>query len=49
MIVLTNAENETRYKIKIKIKGFAELLVPKFTNKEFKSHFRLNRSSIKVA
>eukprot|EP00102_Acyrthosiphon_pisum_P018794 XP_016656004.1 PREDICTED: putative nuclease HARBI1 [Acyrthosiphon pisum] len=48
MILLTNAENENNYKIKIKIEDFAELLVPKFTNKEFKSHFRVNRSSIEV-
>ncbi|CAI6344350.1 unnamed protein product [Macrosiphum euphorbiae] len=48
MILLTNAENENNYKIKIKIEDFAELLVPNFTNKEFKSHFRVNRSSIEV-
>jgi len=48
MILLTNTENENNYKIKIKIEDFAELLIPKFTNKEFKSHFRVNRSSIEV-
>jgi len=42
MIFLCNAESE------IKIEGFSELLIPKFTDKEFKSHFRLNRNSIKV-
>lgn len=48
MILLSNAENENKHIIKIKIEGFAELLIPKFTDKEFKSHFLLNRSSIKV-
>ncbi|XP_025407236.1 protein ANTAGONIST OF LIKE HETEROCHROMATIN PROTEIN 1-like [Sipha flava] len=33
---------------KTKIKMFAELMVPKFTEKEFKSHFRLNRGSVEV-
>lgn len=27
---------------------FAELMVPKFSDKEFKSHFRLDRRSIEV-
>lgn len=48
MIILTNEENENNYIIKIKIGGFAELLITKFTNKEFKFHFRLDRCSIKV-
>jgi len=33
---------------KTKIKMFAEFMVPKFTDKEFKSHFRLNRGSVEV-
>lgn len=39
--------NKENY-IKKKILDFAELLLPKFTDIEFKSHFRLNRSSIQV-
>lgn len=43
MILLTYGEN---YKIKIKIEGYAWLFIPKFTNKEFKFNFCLNRSSL---
>lgn len=34
--------------IKVKINCFAELLVPKFTGRDFKSHFSLNRNIVKV-
>lgn len=41
-----------KYKVKqvfkTKIIGFAVTMSPKFEDKEFKSHFRLNRSSVQV-
>lgn len=33
---------------KTKIKNYAELMVPTYSDREFKSHFRLNRSSVEV-
>lgn len=40
---------ESKIKLfKTKIIGFAETMVPRFEDKKFKSHFRLNRSSVQV-
>jgi len=48
MTLIFNAELKNYKNIKVKIHDFVELLVPKFTDQEFKSHFRLNRKSVKV-
>lgn len=48
MMLLFNAELKNNKNIKVMIHGFAEIMVPKFTDREFKSHFRLNRNSVKV-
>lgn len=48
MTLLFNTELKKCKNIKVKIHGFAELMVPKFTDREFKSHLRLNRQSVKV-
>jgi len=48
MPLLFSTELKNYKNIKAKVRGFAELLLPKFTDREFKSHFRLNRNSVKV-
>jgi len=45
--IIFNEANKTK-ESKTKIKMFAELMVPKFLDKEFKSHFRLDRRSVQV-
>lgn len=46
--VLLFSEESKNKELKTKILGFAETMVPRFEDKEFKSHFRLNRSSVQV-
>lgn len=46
-ILLFSEESKSKV-FKTKIIGFAETMVPRFEDEEFKSHFRLNRSSVQV-
>lgn len=47
LLVLFCEESKSKV-FKTKIIGFAETMVPRFEDKEFKFHFRLNRSSVQV-
>lgn len=44
-LLLFNDVNKIQ-ELRIKIVGFTEIMVPKFSDKEFKSHFRLSKSSV---
>jgi len=46
-VLLFSEESKSKV-LKTKIIGFVETMVPRFEDKEFKSHFCLNRSSVKV-
>lgn len=46
-VLLFSEESKSKV-FKTKIIGFAETMVLRFEDKEFKSHFRLNRSSVQV-
>lgn len=46
-VLLFGEESKSKV-FKTKIIGFAETMVPRFEDKEFKSYFRLNRSSVQV-